>query len=71
MALLRATIISFDATPHTATVRLDGSAAETLTGVRTSRAIASGDMTAGRRTIVDTGDHNHPDDFVITAVYTA
>lgn len=70
MSLLRGTIIDFDATPHTATVRLDGSAAETLTDLATSRAIASGDMTAGRRVIVDTGDHNHPADFVVTAVYT-
>ena len=70
MSLLRGTIISFNSTPHTATVRLDGSAAETLTSVRTSRAIAASDMTAGRRVIVDTGDHNHPADFVVTTVYT-
>ena len=70
MSLLRGTIVDFDSTPHTATVRLDGSAAETLTDVATSRAIDSAQMTTGRRVIVDTGDHNHPADFVITTVYT-
>jgi len=27
-------------------------------------------MTAGSRAIVDTGDHNHPADAVVTAVWT-
>ncbi len=70
MSLLRGTIVAFSSTPHTATIRLDHSGPETLTNVATSRAIASGDMTAGRRVVLDTGDHNHPADFVITAVYT-
>jgi len=69
MALLRGTIVAFDSTPHTATVRLDGSAAETLADVSTSRGIDAAEMTSGRRVVVDTGDHNHPADFVVTAVY--
>ena len=70
MALLRATVIDFDDTTYLATVRLDGSASETLSQIATNRAIPDDQMTTRRRVIVDTGDHNHPADFVITAVYT-
>lgn len=69
MAVLRGSIVSFDSTPHTASVRLDGSAPQTVDSVAVSRAIASGEMTAGRKVLVDTGDHNHPSDFVVTAVW--
>ena len=69
MALFRGVVVAFDAGTHTATIRLDGSAAQTLTTVPTNRGIASGDMTAGRRILLDTGDHNHPADFIVTAVW--
>jgi len=69
MAVFRGVVVAFDAGTHTATVRLDGSP-QVLTAVPTSRGIASGDMTAGRRVLLDTGDHHHPNDAVITAVWT-
>lgn len=71
MATYRATIVSFDAGTWTASLRLDGSQPQTLDSVRTARNIASGDMSAGRRVILDTGDHNDPADAVVTAVFTA
>jgi hypothetical protein len=70
MPTYRGRVVSFDSGSHTAVIRLEASSPQTLTGVRTSRAIASGDMTAGRRVILDTGDHNDPADFVVTAVWT-
>lgn len=70
MPTYRATIIDFDDTGYVATVRLDGSAAQTLRAIAVSRAIPDDQMAAGRRVMVDTGDHNHPADFVVTAVYT-
>ena len=69
MAVLRGSIVSFDSTPFPASVRLDGRAPQPGDNVTVSRAIASGEMTAGRKVLVDTGDHNHPADFVVTAVW--
>jgi hypothetical protein len=69
MAVYRGKVVAFDSGTHTATVRLDGSAAQTVEDVATAANIASGDMTTGRRVLVDNGDHNHPADFVVTAVY--
>lgn len=66
---IRGIVTAFDVGTHTATVRLDGSAPQVLGSVPTSRGIASGDMATGRRVVVDTGDHNHPADFVVTAVW--
>lgn len=69
MAVLRGSIVSFNSGPFTASVRLDGSAPQTLDNVTVSRAIPSAEMTTGRNVLVDTGDHNHPNDFVVTAVW--
>ena len=68
--MLRGTLVSFDSATYTAVVRSDGSAPQTLTGVRVSRDIASGDMVAGRRVLVATGDHGDPGDLVLFAVWT-
>lgn len=70
MAVYRGKIVSFNSGAWKATIRLDGSAAETLADIPTARDIASGEMTAGRRVLIDTGDHHNPADFVVTAVYT-
>jgi hypothetical protein len=70
MAVYRGVVVAFDAGAHTATIRLDGSAPQVLRDVPTNRGIASGDMTAGRRVLLDTGDHHHPADAVVTAVWT-
>jgi hypothetical protein len=71
MAIFRGVLAAWDSVNYLATVRLDGSAPQTLSGLRTSRAIASADMVATRRVLVDTGDHGDPADFVVTAVWTA
>ncbi len=69
MAVLRAHFVSFNSGTYLATVRVDGSAAQVLAGIPTARDIAAAEMTAGRRVLLDTGDHNHPSDFVVTVVY--
>lgn len=69
MAVYRAKLVSFNATTYRAVVRLDGSAAQTITGVRTSRAIPTAEMTANRPCLIDTGDHNDPADIVLTAIW--
>lgn len=69
MAVLRGSIVSFNGGTYIASIRLDGSAPQTVDSVSVSRAIASGEMTAGRKVLLDTGDHNHPSDFVVTAVW--
>jgi hypothetical protein len=70
MAIFRGTLAAWDSVGFLATVRLDGSSAQALSGIKTSRAIASADMVTGRKILLDTGDHNDPSDFVVTAVYT-
>ncbi|MEX0784231.1 MAG: hypothetical protein WD557_16445 [Dehalococcoidia bacterium] len=67
--LLRGTLVSFDSTAYTAVIRLDGSATQTLTGVRVSRAIASAEMVAGRRALLAAGDHGDAADLVVIAVW--
>jgi hypothetical protein len=69
MAIYRGVLADWDSVNFLATVRLDGSAPQTLSGLRTSRAIATAEMMAGRRVLVDTGDHGDPADFVVTAVW--
>jgi hypothetical protein len=69
MAVLRGSIVSFSSAPFTASVRLDGSAPQTLDNVTVSRAIPSAEMTPGRKVLLDTGDHNHPADFLVVAVW--
>jgi hypothetical protein len=69
VAIFRGTLAAWDSVGFLATVRLDGSSPQALTSIKTSRAIASADMTVGRKVLIDTGDHNDPSDFVVTAVY--
>ena len=70
MATARGTLDSFNATTYKAVVRLDGSAAMTLSDVRTSRAIPSAEMSVGRPVLVDLGDHGDPSDALVVAVWT-
>jgi molybdopterin-binding protein len=69
MSIFRGRVVSFDSGTWTATIRLDGSSPQTLTTIATARNIASAEMTAGRRVLMDTGDHSDPTDFVVTTVY--
>ena len=69
MTLFRGAIVSFDNTTGRAAVRLDGSAAQRFAAVAVSRGLDQAELLSGRRCIVDTGDHNDPADFVVTALY--
>lgn len=71
MALYRATVVSFDAGAWTATIRIDGSNPQSVASVKTARNIASAEMSAGRKVLLDTGDHNNFADMVVVAVWTA
>ncbi len=68
--MLRGTLVSFDSVTYTAVVRADGSAPQTLTGVRVSRGIASGEMVAGRRVLVAAGEHGDVGALVVFAVHS-
>ena len=70
MSIYRATVVSFDAATWTASVRLDNSSAQALTGIKTARNIASAEMPTGRHVLLDTGDHSDPADFVVTSVFS-
>jgi hypothetical protein len=70
MAVYRGSVVSFDSLNWKADVRLDGSQAQSLAGVKTSRNIAAVEMTAGRKVLVDTGDHGDLADVVVFAVFT-
>ncbi len=70
MAVLRGTLVSFDAATYKAVVRLDGSGPQVLTDVRTNRGIPSAELTASRRVLVDAGDTGDIADVVLTAVFT-
>ena len=69
MTLYRGSVVTFSAAAGVASVRLDGSVAVRLTNIAVARGLDQGELIAGRRCIVDTGDHNDPGDFVVTAVY--
>ena len=70
MAVYRGTVVSFDASSWKADVRLEGSAAQSLVAVKTARNIAAVEMAAGRRVLLDTGDHGDLADVVVLAVFT-
>jgi hypothetical protein len=69
VTLYRGTLVSFAPATSQAAVRLDGSAAQRLASVAVTRGMDQSELVAGRRCIVDTGDHNDPADFVVTAIY--
>jgi hypothetical protein len=59
----------FDSVGYTATVQLPGSLATWLTDVPVSRAIAAGEMVAGRSVAVLFFDAGNPKDAVVVAVW--
>lgn len=69
MEILKATIRSFDATAHTATVQIAGSIATWLDGVPVARNIPTSEVTTGRRCAVLFFDAANPTDAVVLAVY--
>jgi hypothetical protein len=62
-------VAAYDAGSHTASLRLDGSSPQTVTGVAVSHGIAGAAVTAGRRAIVDRGDSGEAGELVVVAVY--
>jgi hypothetical protein len=64
----RGTIVAFDDSTYRAAVRLDGSAPQVFTDVHVSR-LAAASIVAGRRCIIDTGDHADIEDAVVIAVW--
>jgi hypothetical protein len=67
--LRRGVLVSFSAGSYTAVVHLAGALSTTLT-VNVSRAIASGELTAGRKVAVLFFEDSNPNDAVLTAVWT-
>ncbi|MXY36442.1 MAG: hypothetical protein F4Y54_06675 [Dehalococcoidia bacterium] len=68
MATLRGRLVRFDGSMWRAVVRLEGSASMELTNVAVSRAIPAGEMVAGRRALVDTGDAGDAAEAILTAI---
>lgn len=65
----RATLEAFDAASYRATVRFAASLTSVVRGVPVSRAIASGDLVAGRRVAVALFDAGHPLDAMVVGVH--
>jgi hypothetical protein len=61
---------AFDAGTYLATVELTGSLQQYVAGLPTARAIASGEMTAGRKVAVAFFDPTNQTDAVLFAVWT-
>ena len=60
-----ATLIAFESTGYTATVRYASSLSTAVPGVPVSRGIASGELTAGRRLAVAVFDDGPADAMVV------
>ena len=69
MQIHKATVRSFDADAHTATVQITGSLATWLDGVPVARNIPASAVTEGRRCAVLFFDPANPSDGVVLAVY--
>ncbi len=68
MSVLRGVLAAWSS--PTATIRLEGSAPQTITTDKKAANILAADMVVSRKVLLDTGDHNDPADFVIFAVWT-
>lgn len=68
MAVLRGTVTAVVSASGTASVRFDGTGNQVVSGVRCSTAL-SATIAAGKRVLVDTGDHSDTTDFIITAMF--
>jgi hypothetical protein len=64
------TLKAFDSANWLATVQVTGSLAQWLRAVPVSRAIASAEMTAGRKVALALFDPTNPSDAVVFAVWT-
>lgn len=70
MKLTKGFLQSFNSGNYTATVRLSSSYKVYLEDIKVSRAIASGEMTPGRKVAVVLFDENSPKEAVVLGVYT-
>ena len=69
MEIRHATLRSFDAGTHTATVEYAGSISVWLSGVPVARNIAGAELVAGRHCAVLQFDPSNPQDAVLAAVW--
>jgi hypothetical protein len=69
MRLKKATLKSFDAGNHTATVQMAGSYKVYLEDIAVAGNITAAEMTAGRKTAVLFFDEHNPKEAVVIAVY--
>jgi hypothetical protein len=67
--LERGELVAYDSTARTATVRFATSISSVVTGVPVSRAIANGEMVAGRRVAVALFASANPADAMVVGVY--
>lgn len=70
MVFKRGVLKLFDPGSYTAAVQLPGSLSAWLTDVPVSRAIASGELSAGRSVALLFFDSGNPKDCVVVAVWT-
>lgn len=70
MTIRRGILKSFNSTTYRADIQVDGTLSAWLTSVPTSRAVAAGEMIAGRQVAVLALDEANPDDAVVIAVWT-
>jgi hypothetical protein len=70
MEIKRGILQSFDSTDYLATVAMAGSLSVWLDAVPVSRAIAAGEMVAGRHVALLFFDASNPNDAVVCAVWT-
>lgn len=69
MTLLRGVLASFDASAYRADIWLEGATAHITSGVAVSRGLPSGELTAGRPVLIDTGHEADAARFVVVAVW--
>ena len=69
MTSLRGTLTAFDSSTFRATVRLDASAAQSLSDLPVSRAIPPSEMIADRRVLLDAGQPHNPEEMIVIAVW--
>lgn len=69
MPTIRGRITAYDSGTHTATLRLDGSAPQTIASVRVAANIAGAAVTSGRRALIEAGPSSELKELLIIAVW--
>ena len=69
MPTIRGRITAYDSGTHTATIRLDGSASQTIASVRVAASVPGSAVTTGRRALIDAGPSSELKELLIIAVW--